>query len=108
MGEITGIMWMLRAINSSCLMLAPLPLSVAVFFSSLACFRTLVISLLLFLRLLQLPTVSLTLPQLFSVYPLCLRAQTVDTNENATSFGLCWSLNNDIIQLKYAPVEPGR
>lgn len=105
MGEITSIMWMLRAINSSCLMLAPIASLCAAFSPSFACFCTLVISLLLFLSLAPTPTISLTLPRLFSVYSLCLRAQTVDTNENATSFGLCWSLNNDIIRLQYAPVE---
>lgn len=45
---------------------------------------------------------------LFGVCSPRLGAQTVDTNEIAASFGLCWSLNNDNIQLKYAPAEPGR
>lgn len=111
MGEITGIMWTLRAINSSCLMLAPFASPCrCLFFSPLLAFALLSPPPppLSFSRLLQLPPPpSLCHDCLVFTLP-CLRAQTVDTNENAASFGPCWSLNNDIIRLKYAPAEPGR
>lgn len=92
--EIPGVViWTLKAI-SSCLMLA--------LFGCLAC---------AFPSLLTRPSfhhLLVSLPRLPGVYPPRPGAQTVDTNEIAASFGLCWSLNNDIIQLKYAPAEPGR
>lgn len=91
--EIPGVIWMLKAI-SSCLMLA--------MFGRLGCAFPSLLTRLSSRHLL------VSLPRLSGVYPPRPGAQTVDTNEIAASFGPCWFLNNDIIQLKYASAEPGR
>lgn len=86
---------MLRAINSSCLMLAPFD-SVRCCLISLSCLLFTLLSspsLISFFFSLLIPASTLpdsfTLPQLFSVYPSSAsELRQVDTNEDATSFGL--------------------